>query len=166
MAYVRQAIGRILLLKQIKRTHEKQTSAVDKQSLITMGKLFFNDSEGQHSSTEEIQNLSDESNFDEKEDHYDTDSSRSSERTGSESNNTPNRDDEYDSDSNSDDSSSWLETVAHNSSENIERCFSSIYYLLAGRGKQPQTNEAVGNVARAMIGVHAVGIYLHSHIGI
>ena len=36
---------------------------------------------------------------------------------------------------------------------NIERCFSSIYYLLAGRGKVPQTNEAVGNVARAMIGV-------------
>ena len=71
-----------------------------------MGEDFFNDSEGQHSSTEEIQNLSGESNFDEKEDHYDTDSSRSSERTGSESDNSHNRDDEDDSDSNSDDSSS------------------------------------------------------------
>jgi hypothetical protein len=37
----------------------------------------------------------------------------------------------------------------------VERCFSSIYYLLAGRGKHPQTNEAIGNVARALIGVHA-----------
>ncbi len=37
MAYVRQAIGRTLLLKQIKRAHEKQTSAVDKPSPITMG---------------------------------------------------------------------------------------------------------------------------------
>ena len=69
-----------------------------------MGEIFFNDSEGQHSSTEECQNLSDESNFDEKEDHYDTDSTHSSE--GSESDSTPNRDDDDDSDSNSDDSRS------------------------------------------------------------
>ena len=106
MAYVRQAIGRTLLLKQIKRAHERQTSAVDKPSPITMGENFFNDSEGQHSSTEECQNLSDESNFDEKEAHYDTDSSHSSEGTRSESNSTPNRDDDDDSDSNSDDSRS------------------------------------------------------------
>ncbi len=69
-----------------------------------MGENIFNDSEGQHSSTEECQNLSDESNFDEKEDHYDTDSSHSSERIRSESDNTPNRDNDDDSDSNSDDS--------------------------------------------------------------
>ena len=105
MAYVRQAIGRTLLLKQIKRAHERQTSAVDKPSPITMGENFFNDSEGQHSSTEECQNLSDESNFDEKEDYYDTDSSHSSEATGSKSDATPNRDDD-DSDSDSDDSRS------------------------------------------------------------
>ena len=106
MAYVRQAIGRTLLLKQIKRAHERQTSAVDKPSPITMGENFFNDSEGQHSSTEEGQNLSDESNFDENEDNYDTDSSRSSEGTRSESDSTPNRDEADDSDSDSDDSRS------------------------------------------------------------
>ena len=105
MAYVRQAIGRTLLLKQIKGAHERQTSAVDKPSPITMGDNFFNDSEGQHSSTEECQNLSDESNFDEKEDYYNTDSSHSSEATGSESDATPNRDDD-DSESDSDDSRS------------------------------------------------------------
>ncbi len=104
MAYVRQAIGRSLLLQQIKRAHERQTSAVEKPSSITMGGNFFNDSEGQHSSTEECQNLSDESNFDEKEDHYDTDSSHSSEGTSTESDNTPIRDDDEDSDSKSDDS--------------------------------------------------------------
>jgi hypothetical protein len=37
----------------------------------------------------------------------------------------------------------------------VEHCFSSIYYLLAGRGKHPQNNEAVGNVARALIEVQA-----------
>ena len=68
MAYVRQAIGRSLLLQQIKRAHERHTSAVDKPSPITMGENLFNDSEGQNSSTEEMQNLSDESNFDGKED--------------------------------------------------------------------------------------------------
>ena len=104
MAYVRQAIGRSLLLQQIKRAHERQTSAVDKPFPITMGENVFNDSEGQHSSTEEMQNLSDESNFDEEEDYYDTDSTHSSERTRSESDHTPNRDDEDDADSNSDDS--------------------------------------------------------------
>ena len=106
MAYVRQAIGRSLLLKQIKRAHERHTSAVDKPSPITMGGNFFNDSEGQHSSTEEMQNLSDESNFDENEDYYDTESTHSSESTRSESDHTPSRDDESDSDSQSDDSKS------------------------------------------------------------
>ena len=106
MAYVRQAIGRSLLLKQIKRAHERHTSAVDKPSPITMGENFFNDSEGQHSSTEEMQNLSDESNFDENEDYYDTESTHSSESTRSESDHTPRRDDESDSDSQSDDSKS------------------------------------------------------------
>ena len=106
MAYVRQAIGRSLLLKQIKRAHERHTSAVDKPSPITMGENFFNDSEGQHSSTEEMQNLSDESNFDENEDYYDTESTHSSESTRSESDHTPSRDDESDSDSQSDDSKS------------------------------------------------------------
>ena len=106
MAYVRQAIGRSLLLQQIKRAHERQTSAVDKPFPITMGENFFNDSEGQHSSTEEMQNLSDESNFDGKEDYYDTDSTHSSERTRSESDHTPSRDEESDSDSHSDDSRS------------------------------------------------------------
>jgi hypothetical protein len=105
MAYVRQAIGRTLLLKQIKRAHERQPSAVDKPSPITMGENFFNDSEGQHSSTEEYQNLSNESNFDEKEDYYDTESSHSSEATGSKSDATPHRDDDH-SDSDSDDSRS------------------------------------------------------------
>ena len=70
-----------------------------------MGEIFFNDSEGQHSSTEEGQNLSDESNFDEKEDYYDTDSSHSSEATESKSDANPNRDAD-DSDSDSDDSRS------------------------------------------------------------
>jgi hypothetical protein len=37
MAYVRQAIKRSLLLKQIKRAHERQASAVDKTAPITMG---------------------------------------------------------------------------------------------------------------------------------
>ena len=106
MAYVRQAIGRTLLLKQIKRAHERQTSAVDKPTPITMGENFFNDSEGQHSSTEERQNLSDESDFHEKEAYYDTDSSHSSEGTRSEADSTPNRDDTDDSDSNSEDSRS------------------------------------------------------------
>ena len=106
MAYVRQAIGRSLLLKQIKRAHERHTSAVDKPSPVTMGENFFNDSEGQHSSTEEMQNLSDESNFDENEDYYDTESTHSSESTRSELDRTPSRDDESDSDSQSDDSKS------------------------------------------------------------
>ena len=42
MAYVRQAIGRSHLLKQIKRAHERQNSAVDKTSPITMGENFEN----------------------------------------------------------------------------------------------------------------------------
>ena len=46
------------------------------------------------------------------------------------------------------------DTVLHESSTNVERCFSCIYYLLAGRGKQPLTNKAVGNVACAMIGIY------------
>ena len=104
MAYVRQAIGRSLLLQQIKRAHERQTSAVDKPSPITMGETIFNDSEGQHSSTEEMQNLSDESNFDEQEDYYDTDGTYSSDRTRSKSDHTPSKDDEGDSDSHSNDS--------------------------------------------------------------
>jgi hypothetical protein len=105
MAYVRKAIGRSLLLQQIKRAHyERQTSAVDKPSPITIGVNFFNDSEGQHSSEEEMQSLSDESNFDDKEDYYDTDSTHSSERPRSESDHTPNRDDDGDSDSHSNDS--------------------------------------------------------------
>ena len=66
MAYVRQAIKRSLLLKQIKRAHERQASAVDKIAPITMGEDFFNDSEGQHSSEGESQNPSDENNFDDK----------------------------------------------------------------------------------------------------
>ncbi len=106
MAYVRQAIGRSLLLKQIKRAHERQNSAVDKTFPITMGEKNFNDLEGQHSSTEEMQCPSDERNFDEKEDHYDTESTHSSERTRSESDHTPNREGESDSDSHSDESSS------------------------------------------------------------
>jgi hypothetical protein len=40
MAYVRQAIGRSLLLQQIKRAHERQTSVKEKPSPITMGKFF------------------------------------------------------------------------------------------------------------------------------
>ena len=106
MAYVRQAIGRSLLLKQIKRAHERHTSAVDKPSPVTMGENVFNDSEGQHSSTEEMQNLSDESNFAENEAYYDTESTHSSESTRSESDHTPSRDDESDSDSQSEDSKS------------------------------------------------------------
>ncbi len=104
MAYVRQAIGRSMLLKQIKRAHEKQSSAVDKPSPITMGEHFFNDSEGQHSSEEEMQNLSDESNFDNKEEYYDIDSTHSSEVPKGESDHTPDTDDDCDSDSYSDDS--------------------------------------------------------------
>ena len=57
-----------------------------------MGDNFFNDPEGQHSSTEEMQYPSDESNFDEREDHYDTESTHSSEGTRSEFDHTPNRD--------------------------------------------------------------------------
>ena len=106
MAYVRQAIGRSLLLKQIKRAHERQNSAADKTSPITRGENFFNDPEGQHSSTEEMPYPSDENNFDEKEDHYDTESTHSSEGTRSESDHTPNREEENDSDSHSDESSS------------------------------------------------------------
>ena len=104
MAYVRQAIKRSLLLKQIKRAHERQASAVDKTAPITMGEDFFNDSEGQHSSEEESQNPSDENNFDDKEDYYNTDSTHSSEAPGAESDRTPSREDEDDSDSHSDDS--------------------------------------------------------------
>ncbi len=104
MAYVRQAIKRSLLLQQIKRAHERQASAVDKPSPITMGEDFFNDSEGQHSSEEESQNPSDESNFDDKEDYYNTDSTHSSEAPGAESDRTPSREDEDDSDSHSNDS--------------------------------------------------------------
>ena len=106
MAYVRQAIGRSLLLKQIKRAHERQHSAVDKTSPITMGENFFNDPEGQHSSTEEMPYPSDESNFDDEEDHYHTESTHSSEGTRSESDHTPNKDVESESDSHSDESSS------------------------------------------------------------
>ena len=40
MAYVRQAIGRSLLLKQIKRAHERQNSAVDKTSPSPWGEIF------------------------------------------------------------------------------------------------------------------------------
>ncbi len=103
-----------------------------------------------------MQNLSDESNFDEQEDYYDTDGTYSSDRTRSKSDHTPSKDDEGDSDSHSNDSRLWLDMVKHESSASVERCFSSIYYLLAGRGKQPQTNEAVGNVACALIGVHTL----------
>ncbi len=53
-----------------------------------------------------MQYPSDESNFDEKEDHYDTDSTHSSEGTRSESDHTPNREEESVSDSHSDESSS------------------------------------------------------------
>ena len=60
MAYVRQAIKRSLLLKQIKRAHERQASAVDKTAPITRGEDFFNDSEGQHSSEEGSQNPSED----------------------------------------------------------------------------------------------------------
>ncbi len=91
-----------------------------------MGEKIFNDSEGQHSSEEEMQNLSDESNFDDKEDYYNTDSTHSSERPRMESDHTPSRDDDCDSDSHSDDSRLWLDTVIHESSASVERCFSSI----------------------------------------
>jgi hypothetical protein len=104
MAYVRQAIKRSLLLKQIKRAHERQASAADKTAPITMGEDFFNDSEGQHSSEEGSQNPSEENNFDNKEDYYSTDSTHSSEASGAESDRTPSREDEDDSDSHSDDS--------------------------------------------------------------
>ncbi len=104
MAYVRQAIKRSLLLKQIKRAHERQASAVDKTAPITLGDDFFNDSEGQHSSEEESRNPSDENNFDDKEDYYYTDSTHSSEAAGAESDRTPSSEDEDDSDSHSDDS--------------------------------------------------------------
>ena len=106
MAYVRQAIKRSLLLKQIKRAHERQASAVDKTAPITMGEDFFNDSEGQHSSEEGSQNPSEESNFDNKEEYYSTDSTHSSDASGAESDRSPSREDEDDSDSHSDDSRS------------------------------------------------------------
>jgi hypothetical protein len=91
MAYVRQAIKRSLLLKQIKRAHERQASAVDKTAPITMGEDFFSDSEGQHSSEEESHNPSDENNFDDKEDYFYTDSTHYSEAPGAESDRTPSR---------------------------------------------------------------------------
>ncbi len=69
-----------------------------------MGEDFFNDSEGQHSSEEESQNPSDENNFDDKEDYYNTDSAHSSEASGADSDRTPSSEYEDNSDSHSDDS--------------------------------------------------------------
>jgi hypothetical protein len=51
-----------------------------------------------------MQNLSEEFNFDDEEDYYNTDDTPSSEGKRSESDHTPNRDEEDDTNSNSDDS--------------------------------------------------------------
>jgi hypothetical protein len=83
--------------------------------------------------------LSDESNFDEKEDYYDTESTHSSERTRSESDHTPSRDEESDSDSHSDDSRLCLDTALHESGANVER--SQLHLLPFSRSGQTLSDQ-------------------------
>ncbi len=51
--YVRQAIGRSLLLRPIKEAHQKQPNTDKNTSSITMGEKYFTAAEGQHSSSED-----------------------------------------------------------------------------------------------------------------
>jgi hypothetical protein len=56
--YVRQAIGRSLLLRSIKEAHQNQPSTDNNTSPITMGENFFTAAEGQYSSSEDTNNQS------------------------------------------------------------------------------------------------------------
>ena len=56
--YVRQAIGRSLLLRSIKEAHQNQPSTDNNTSPITMGENFFTAAEGQYSSSEDTSNQS------------------------------------------------------------------------------------------------------------